>query len=54
MVLDLGDKQAVLESPDTTTRLQTALALLQREDTLLRALPSLPAVELPHRPYSSN
>ena len=45
-VLDLGDKQALLEATDTTARLRAELALLRRETELLRLLPSLPAVDL--------
>ncbi len=45
-ILDLPDKQALLEAPDTTTRLRQELTLLRRETALLSRLPSLPAVEL--------
>ncbi len=54
MVLDVADKQRILAAPDTTDRLRLELALLEREDAVLRALPSLPAVELPRQPYSAN
>lgn len=46
MVLDLADKQRLLESDDVAARLRTELALLRRELTMLRLLPSLPAVDL--------
>jgi Lon protease-like protein len=53
-VLDLTDKQRLLEAPDTTSRLQAELALLRRETALFSLLPSLPAVELTRIPASPN
>lgn len=53
-ILDLGDKQRLLEAPDTTTRLRSELAILRREAALLRLLPSLPAVELTRTSVSPN
>ena len=53
-VLDLTDKQRLLEAPDTASRLTAELALLRRETTLLGLLPSLPAVELTRVPASPN
>ncbi|MDI2126214.1 LON peptidase substrate-binding domain-containing protein [Yinghuangia seranimata] len=46
MVLDLPDKQDLLEAPDATARLRGELRLLRRENALLAHLRSLPAVEL--------
>lgn len=46
MVLDLPDRQILLEQPDTTLRLRQELRLLRRETALLGLLPSLPGVEL--------
>lgn len=46
MVLDLPDQQRLLEQPSVADRLRAELALLRREAALLRALPSLPAVDL--------
>ena len=54
MVLDLADKQRLLAAPDAATRLRFELGLLQRENALITALPSLPAIELARRPYGSN
>jgi Lon protease-like protein len=54
MVLDLTERQRLLEAPDTAERLQRELALLRRETGLLGRLPSLPAVELTHLPVSPN
>jgi len=54
MVLDLSDRQALLSSRDTTRRLRLALSLLRREESLLRHVPSLPATEYAHQPYSPN
>jgi Lon protease-like protein len=53
-VLDLGDKQKLLEDADTTSRLRRELALLRREAMVLRLLPSLPAVELTRTAVSPN
>jgi Lon protease-like protein len=53
-VLDLTDKQRLLEAPDTATRLRAELALLHRETALLGLLPSLPAIELTRVPASPN
>ncbi len=53
-ILDRSDKQALLEEPDTTSRLRHELALLRRESAVLRLLPSLPAIDLPHTPTSPN
>lgn len=46
MVLDVGDKQRLLAAHDDSVRLRDELALLRRERTVLRTLPSLPAVDL--------
>jgi uncharacterized protein len=54
MVLEVADKQQILAAPDTTQRLRMELELLQREDAVLRRLPSLPAVQMSRQPYSSN
>jgi Lon protease-like protein len=53
-ILDLTDKQRLLEAPDTTTRLRAELAILRREAALLRLLPSLPAVHLTRTVVSPN
>jgi hypothetical protein len=53
-ILDLSDKQRLLEAPDTSARLRAELALLRRETALLGLLPSLPAVELTRVPESPN
>ena len=49
MVLDLRDKQRLLATPDTTTRLQREQALLRRETLLIKELRTLPAVDLLRR-----
>jgi Lon protease-like protein len=46
MVLDLSDRQVLLEAPTTTDRLRLEVALLARETVLMAELPSLPAVDL--------
>lgn len=53
-ILDLSDKQRLLEEPDTTSRLRSELAILRREAAVLRLLPSLPAVELARAAVSPN
>ena len=53
-ILDLSDKQRLLEEPDTTSRLRRELAILRREAIVLRLLPSLPAVELTRTAVSPN
>ncbi len=53
-VLDLREKQRLLEAADTATRLRAELGLLRRETALLGLLPSLPAVELTRVPASPN
>ncbi len=46
MVLDLRDRQFLLEAVTTSERLRAELRLLARETVLMRELPSLPAVDL--------
>jgi uncharacterized protein len=53
-ILDLSDKQRLLEEPDTASRLRRELAILRRETVVLRLLPSLPAVELTRAAVSPN
>jgi Lon protease-like protein len=54
MVLDLRDKQQLLQAPDASTRLRLELALLRRETTMLARLPSLPGAELARQAVSRN
>ena len=54
VVLDLADKQALLEAGSTSARLGEELALLHREVGLQSVLPSLPAVALTRVPSSPN
>ena len=49
MVLDLRDKQRLLATPDTTTRLKREQSLLRRETLLIKELRTLPAVDLLRR-----
>ena len=46
MVLDLADRQRLLEAATTADRLRLEVALLARETMLMSELPSLPAVDL--------
>ena len=54
MVLDLSERQALLETATTTERLRRQLSLLARETMLVREIPSLPAVELARTASGSN
>lgn len=54
VVLDLEDKQRLLEASDVAARLRRELRLLRRETALLGLLPSLPGVELTRVPASPN
>lgn len=49
MLLDLLDKQKLLEAADTAARLRLALRLLAREDVLLRLLRAVPATDAARR-----
>lgn len=49
VLLDLSDKQRLLESTDTAQRLRRELRLLAREDVLLDALRAVPATDLVRR-----
>ena len=54
MIIDLGDRQALLAEPDALRRLAAERALLARELTMLRTLTATPAPDLRNSPYSSN
>lgn len=54
MILDVRDKQALLGASDTADRLRRERVLLRREQQVIRALPSLPAVEMAYLPVAHN
>jgi Lon protease-like protein len=54
VLVDLGDRQALLEQPDGVARLRSELALLRREVQLLRAFAAAPAPELARTATSPN
>ncbi len=54
MVLDLPDRQELLEQEDGTARLRAELRLLRREATILRTLQATPAPDLLRGPVSPN
>ncbi|MDP9436521.1 MAG: LON peptidase substrate-binding domain-containing protein [Actinomycetota bacterium] len=54
VLVDLADRQALLEQPDTLARLGAELALLRRERVLLGTLGAVPAPELTRAPLSPN
>ena len=49
MLLDLVDRQRLLESEDTSQRLRRALRLLAREEVLLKLLRAVPATDVVRR-----
>ena len=53
-LLDLADRQDLLDQPNGHTRLRRELSVLRRESGLLRALTAAPAPDLARTPYSSN
>jgi uncharacterized protein len=54
VILDLADRQRLLEAATTVERLRLELPLLARETTLLAELPSMPAVDLARTPSGLN
>jgi len=54
MVIDLPERQGLLDEPDTVRRLSAERALLARETAMLRATTSRPAPDLRYTPYSPN
>ena len=54
VVVDLEDRQRLLEQVDGVARLRAELALLRREGTLLQALTATPAPELARFPVNPN
>lgn len=53
-VLELSERQALLEAPTTAERLRTEVTLLRREVGLLDTFAALPAVDLAHQPVAPN
>ncbi|MGH3424104.1 MAG: LON peptidase substrate-binding domain-containing protein, partial [Nocardioidaceae bacterium] len=53
-VLTLRDQQGLLEAPDAATRLRQFSRLLVSEISAMRAIPSLPAVEVARTSWSPN
>jgi uncharacterized protein len=54
MVIDLPDRQGLLDEADTVRRLSAERALLARETAMLRTTTSRPAPDLRYTPYSPN
>ena len=54
VVLQLADRQGLLEQPSTADRLRAERDLLRRECALVKAFRSLPAVDLTKGPVSPN
>jgi len=54
VVVDLPDKQRLLEEPDARRRLAAERTLLSREIRMTRSLTTTPAPDLRYAPYSQN
>lgn len=54
LIAETPVKQALLEEPDSASRLAAELRLLRRETAVIEKLPSLPAVDLTSQPISAN
>jgi uncharacterized protein len=54
VVLDLPERQALLELATTSARLRAELELLRRERSMVTAFHALPAVDLPKGPINPN
>jgi uncharacterized protein len=54
MVIDLPERQGLLDEPDALGRLGAERALLSRETAMLRATTSRPAPDLRYTPYNPN
>jgi uncharacterized protein len=54
MVIDLPERQGLLDEPDALGRLDAERALLSREAAMLRATTSRPAPDLRYTPYNPN
>lgn len=54
MILDMTDKQQLLEVVSVDDRLRLLITLLKREAAMVTGLSMRPAVELPQMPYASN
>jgi len=54
MILDLTDKQMLLNAPTVDDRLRLERTLLKREAAMVSDFSMRPAVELPRLPYTSN
>jgi uncharacterized protein len=53
-VIDLPERQALLDEPDTLRRLAAERAMLSRETAMLRTTTSRPAPDLRYTPYNPN
>jgi len=54
MILDLTEKQLLLDTPTVDDRLRLERTLLKREASMVSGLSMRPAVELPRMPYTAN
>lgn len=54
LIADLRLRQGLLEAPDDGARLRAGFAALAREASLIRQVPSLPAVDMAQEPFGLN
>jgi uncharacterized protein len=54
VIVELSERQRLLEQPTTEERLRAEISLLRRETALLKVLPSIPAVDLSRMPSDLN
>ena len=54
LVLNLAERQSLLEAPDVTTRLRLGIAMMRAELRAIAAIPSLPATSMARTQWSPN
>ena len=54
LVLNLAERQAMLEAPDVISRLRLGTSLMRGELQAMTAIPSLPATAMARTPWSPN
>ncbi len=54
LVINLAERQQLLEAPDVVTRLRLGTALMRAELRAIAALPSLPATSMARTQWSPN
>jgi hypothetical protein len=54
MIIDLSERQGLLEAPDAVSRLKSERSVLTRERAMLRVTTSRPAPDLSNERFSPN